>query len=73
MASRGYIVAVRRDRRKDAPADWLSRVRATEGVTVVGSSGERAQVNADDAGVKRLRRSLGAYLRIEPVVVHRPN
>lgn len=73
MGSREYIVAVRRDRRRDAPEDWLDRVRGTEGVSVTGSSGHRAQVRADEAGVERLRSSLGSYLHIEPSVPHWPS
>jgi hypothetical protein len=73
VASREYIVAVRRDSREDAPADWLQRLRETEGVSIVGASGERAQISADEAAVERLRGSLGSFLHIEPTISHRPN
>jgi hypothetical protein len=73
VASREYIVAVRRDSRDDAPADWLRQLGETKGVSVTGATGERAQVTADDDGVERVRRSLGSYVHIEPTIPHMPS
>jgi hypothetical protein len=66
-----YIVAIRRERRGGAPADWVERLGELEGVSVVGASSGRAQVAADEEGVQRLRDALGAYAHIEPVIEHR--
>lgn len=71
MAAHEYIVAVRRDRRQDAPPDWLRRLGETEGITVIGSSGRRAQVRGDEEPIERLREAMGSYLHIEPVIPHR--
>lgn len=72
MTEDAYIVAVRRSRRAGAPADWLDRLRATPGVSVVGTVSGRAQIRADDDTVARVRADLGAYLHIEPVIEHLP-
>ena len=70
MAEETYIVALRRSQREHAPADWLERLGATDGVSVVGSSSNRAQITADDASLERVRDELGTWLRIEPVIEH---
>ncbi len=66
-----YIVALRRDQQADAPADWVERIGALKGVSVVGATAKRAQVAADDDGIQRLRDALGSYTHIEPVIKHR--
>jgi uncharacterized protein YcgL (UPF0745 family) len=73
MAVGTYIVAVRRDQRHAVPEDWLERLEATEGVTVLGATSGRARIEADAEGVRRLRVGLGAYLHIEPIIEHRPS
>ena len=70
MRSNEYVIALRRDRRDDAPAQWLQRLAEVEGVSVVGSSPRRARVLANDAGIERVRSTLGSYLHIEPVMAH---
>lgn len=70
METSEYIIALRRDHRADAPANWLQLLNDVEGVSVLGSSPKRAQVLANDLGIQRVQLSLGAYLRIEPVVAH---
>lgn len=68
-----YVVAVRRSQRDSVPADWLDRLGAAEGVSVVGSSHGRAQIVADQASVQKVREELGEYLHIEPVIPHYPS
>jgi hypothetical protein len=70
MANQEYILAVRRDRREDVPGDWVDLLDAIEGLSVIGSTGTRAQVLADDAAIGHARDSLGSYLRIERLVLH---
>jgi hypothetical protein len=70
MATNEYIVAVRRDRREDTPPDWVQQIGAIDGVSVVGSTGKRAQVAADAAGIARLRENFGSQILIEPVITH---
>jgi hypothetical protein len=65
-----YIVALRRDQQADAPSDWVDRIGALEGVSVVGTTGKRAQVAADDDGLRRLRDELGSFTHIEPIIEH---
>ena len=70
MAEETYIVALRRSQREHAPADWLERLGSTEGVSILGSSSNRAQITADDSSLARLRAELGTWLHIEPVIEH---
>lgn len=70
MATQQYVVALPREKREDAAADWVQRVNSIDGVSVVGSTSRRAQVAADDAGIARLRESFGSELLIEPVIPH---
>jgi hypothetical protein len=65
-----YIVALRRDQQADAPTDWVDRIGALEGVSLIGATGKRAQVDADDDGLQRLRDEIGSFTHIEPVIEH---
>ena len=64
-----YVVAVRRDRRDDAPDDWLQQVSAL-GANIVGALGVRAQITAAPDVASRLRDELGEFLLIEPLNEH---
>ena len=73
MAEDTYIVAVRRSQRALAPADWLDRLRRTDGVSVLGESYGRAQITADSRAVERVRHELGTFLLVEPLIEHHPS
>ena len=68
----GYVVAVRRDQRAAAPGDWLEQLQRIDGVELLGVTAGRAQIEADEQALGRLRSELGRYLHIEPVIRHRP-
>ena len=68
-----YVVAVRRDQRDAVPDDWVDRLGATEGISVVGSSYGRAQIVATKASLVKVREELGEFLHIEPVIPHYPS
>jgi hypothetical protein len=70
MATNDYVVALRRERRGHAPADWVQQIGAIDGISVVGSTEHRAQVTADETGLAQLRQSFGSEMLIEPVIVH---
>ncbi len=71
MAS--YVIAVRRDARDRAPADWIERLAAVPGLTVEGAAHpERVQVKANRPALARARVLVGGFCRIEPVIPHRP-
>ncbi len=70
MATQQYVVALRREDRAGAPDDWAQQLDAIDGVSVIGSTPRRAQVAADDAGIARLRKTVGSEMLIEPVVRH---
>lgn len=65
-----YVIAAKRAKRVEAPANWLDRVRRMPGVTLHGTVAGRAQVEVPDQTLPDLQRELGDYLHIEPVIVH---
>jgi hypothetical protein len=70
LGGNGYVVAIRRDSRDSAPADWIEQILA-KGAVVVGGYGQRAQIKASSDVADRIRVDLGDYLQIEPVIEHR--
>ena len=70
MAESRYVVAVKRDAAAEAPDDWVEQIGQLPGVSVIGATGKRAQVTADDAGLSRLRAEHGSYMHIEPIITH---
>ena len=71
MEPHRYVIALRRDQQAAAPPDWVDRIGALEGVSVGGSTSTRAQVAADDDGLRRLQDEIGAFTHIEPIIEHR--
>ena len=68
-----YLIAVKRERRADAPRDWSRRLRQIPGLTVTGGADPyRVQVEATDDAIARARRELGDLCHIEPAIPHRP-
>jgi hypothetical protein len=66
-----FIIAVKRERRSDAPRDWMAVVRSTSGITVVGDASEaRLQVRATPEAILRIRDQLSEYLHIEKLIPH---
>ena len=66
-----FVIAVKRERREDVPADWIDTVRGTSGVTIIGdASSSRVQVRASAEGVASIRDRLSDYLYIEKVILH---
>lgn len=67
-----YVVAVRRERRDVVPADWIDRVDSIPGLKVLGSSPQRAQIQATPLAISRLQEVLGKDFYLEPVIEHTP-
>lgn len=66
-----YVVAVRRDRRDDVPADWIERVRDCEEVVVQQPvTARRILIKASARGVDAIRQSLSTYLHVEELIPH---
>lgn len=66
-----YVVAVRRDRRSDVPADWVDRVRDCEEVVIQQPvNARRILVKASPRGADAIRQSLSAYLLVEALIPH---
>lgn len=71
MSGDRYVVAVKRESRAEAPADWLEQMQHIEGIRLIGATGIRAQIEAEPEPVKELRARLGRFLTIEPAIMHR--
>jgi len=63
-----YVLALKREARARAPADWQERIRAIEGVRAGGSaSALRMQIEASEDALARIGEEFGELLRVEPV------
>ena len=67
-----YIVAVRRDCRDAVPENWVARLRSLDGVSVVGATATRAQIEIPASTLARVRDEIGDSFHIEPVIMHYP-
>ncbi len=66
-----YLIAEKRERRGQGPADWPRRLEGIEGVRVVARPlPHLARVEATPDGIERARRVLGESYHIEPVIPH---
>lgn len=74
-----YIVAVKRERRAEISADWIDALRDAPGVEMTEESAapegsqekrRRVTVRATEDGVEELRRRVGTFCYIEPLIVH---
>jgi hypothetical protein len=67
-----FVIAVKRERRDEVPAEWVELVRGTSGVTVMGTANPgRMQVRASPEAISRIRAQLADYLNIEKLIPHR--
>ena len=66
-----YLIAVKRERRTDVPADWRAIVRDTSGVVVTADTNElRLRVRATPEAIDRIRERLADCVHIERVIGH---
>jgi hypothetical protein len=72
VASRRFVLAVRREMRSHEPVDWQQQVSACPGATLVGLSGGRAIADLEPAALATLQQQLGRWLHIEPLLEHGP-
>ena len=69
MANEEWVIAVKRDKREAVPPDWVEVVGGTAGVTRVSGHGPvRVQVCATADAIASIRRRLGEFLIVEPVM-----
>ena len=74
QSKRTYIVAVKRERRDSAPADWVAQVRDIPGVIIRGSANPtRLQVEATDKAAQEIQDRLGTFCHIEAAIAHKPS
>lgn len=69
-----YVIALKRDCRAKAPADWVQLVRSVPGVHLVGSENAPVvRIEATSEAVEQLRDQLGTFCNIEPIILHKPS
>jgi hypothetical protein len=69
---RVFVVAVRRERRADIPANWVDIVRSLEDVAVqpASASPHRIVVRATGAGVARIQATFEGMVWVEESIPH---
>lgn len=67
------VVAVRRSKRKEAPLDWIEKLKHTPGVSVSESpSRQRVVLQVEPEAVQGIFDEFGTYCLIEPIIEHHP-
>ena len=68
-----FIIAVKRDKRQQAPGDLVDLLRTIDGVEVdPDQNSRRLHLHASPEGILKVRQQLGEVCHIEPVIRHRP-
>jgi len=68
------VIALKRERREDAPEDWPRMVAETPGVSVAGEPMfGRLMAEVSDEAMAELTEKMGELLLIEPVIRHFPS
>lgn len=67
-----YFVAVRSTSRTTIDKDWQQALSAIPGVSVVGATPNRAQIEATDDAMKAVAKLLGEHFYIEEQVQREP-
>lgn len=66
-----YLVALRREKRREAPDDWIDLLKKTPGVSVDKSgSKRRIMIQADEDAIKQVMKGFGEYCYVEPLIKH---
>jgi hypothetical protein len=69
-----YIISIKRDRRAEAPANWIELLHGIKDLHIRGTANpHRIQVDASETAVAEARRLLGELCHIEPSISHRFN
>ena len=72
MNEKQYAIAVRHDQAANAPADWQARLAAIPGVSIQGSTKNRAQFLASAETIPTVKSLLGDYFTIEELLSRGP-
>ena len=72
MNEKQYAIAVRHDHAANAPADWQARLAAIPGVSIQGSTKNRAQFAASAETIPIVKSQLGEYFTIEEILSRGP-
>lgn len=65
-----FVVAVKREERKNAPSDWVEALCRIEGVAVREIQPRQIIVRASPAGIGRVRDRFGSLLYVEELIPH---
>lgn len=68
-----FLIALKRDKRAEAPPDWLDHLEKIDGLQAIGESGEnRILVEATQEAIDKARDLLGDHCHIERLIRHEP-
>ena len=71
MPSVRYVVALDRNMKATAPADWRETIAAIPGVIIVGDPTlPTLTIVASDDALAHIKQSLGSYVYIDPAIDH---
>ncbi len=71
MIKSTYIIAVKREQRRNAVPDWVESLRRIKGLKIRGQASPfRTQVEATPAAIEEIRHLLGDLCHIEPIIEH---
>ena len=66
-----YVIAVKREARKQAPRDWQARIREIDTVEMIGEPRpRRLLIRANQTAIEKIHDILGSCCHIEPVIRH---
>lgn len=69
-----YVIAVKREMRGTAPANWAESVTTVPGIVVCGDTdGPRIQVEATPEAIREIKERVGVFCHIEPLIEHYPS
>ena len=72
MNGRRYVIAIRPDKKAEAPTDWQRRLGGIDGVVIEGATENRAQFLARPETMLKVKSLFGAWCRIEETVGREP-
>ena len=72
MNERKYVIAVRRDKQAQVPADWQQLLAGIPGVSVEGATKNRVQFSAGAETIQQVKSLLGECCLIEEAATRGP-
>ena len=68
-----YVIAVKREKRSDAPADWVDQLKEISEVSIVGKpTTSRILAEASPQAIEKVKNLIGDFCHIEPLIIRKP-